>query len=392
MSHFYIAWRYLAYNQARAATLIGCVALLAFLPLALDQLLDESERQLARRAQSTPLLLGAKGSALDLVMNSIYFGDQTPEPITMAAYDRIKESQLAVPVPLYVSFKARGFPLVGTTLDYFEARGLNVALGRRMVWLGECVVGATAAEELDLAPGVPVVSSPENLFDLAGVYPLKMEVVGILDVSQSPDDRAIFVDVKTAWIIQGLGHGHQDLADVNDPTLVLNRTDSSVTASAKLFQYNEITPQNMGSFHFHGDQDRFPITAVMVIPHDDKASAILQGRFLSEDEPYLLTRPKTVIDQLLQNIFKIKSVLDAILVVVSVATAAALVLVFALSWRLRKREWDTIFKIGCRPSTMVRLIGAEISLILLAAAGLCAVGLVVLQSSSTDLVRTFFVG
>jgi putative ABC transport system permease protein len=392
MSHFYVAWKYLAYNKARAATLIGCVALLAFLPLALDQLLDESERQLAQRAQSTPLLLGAKGSALDLVMNSIYFGDQTPEPITMSAHDRIRSSELARPIPLYVSFKARGFPIVGTTLDYFEVRNLHVASGRTMVWLGECMVGATAAAELDLAPGDFVVSSPENLFDLAGIYPLKMKVAGILNQSQLPDDRAIFVDVKTAWIIQGLGHGHQDLAEVNDPTLVLNRTDSSVTASAKLFHYNEITPENMGSFHFHGDQDRFPITAVMVMPNDDKSSALLQGRFLSKDEPYLLTRPQAVIDQLLQNIFKIKSVLDAILIVVSVATAAALVLVFALSWRLRKREWDTIFKIGCRPSTMVRLIGAEIGLILLAAAGLCATGLVVLQSTSTDLVRMFFVG
>ena len=43
---------------------------------------------------------------------------------------------------------------------------------------------------------------PENLFDIAGVYPLKMEVVGILEATHTSDDLGIFVDLKTAWIIQ----------------------------------------------------------------------------------------------------------------------------------------------------------------------------------------------
>ena len=46
MSSLYIAWRYLMFNKSRAATLIGVVALLIYLPLALDLLLEESERQL----------------------------------------------------------------------------------------------------------------------------------------------------------------------------------------------------------------------------------------------------------------------------------------------------------------------------------------------------------
>ena len=82
---FYIAWRYLTFNKVRTATLIACVTLIAVVPLALQLLLAESERQLLSRAQSTPLLLGARGSALDLVMNSLYFSDEVPQAITMAA-------------------------------------------------------------------------------------------------------------------------------------------------------------------------------------------------------------------------------------------------------------------------------------------------------------------
>ncbi len=150
---FYIAWRYVTFNWARSLTLIACVTLISFLPLSLELLLGESQRQLMARAETTPLLVGAKGSALDLVMNSLYFGTTVPEVIPMAAVDRVADSDLASPIPLYVRFKARGFPIVGTTLDYFDFRGLAVAEGRNLALLGECVVGARVAQSLNLRPG-----------------------------------------------------------------------------------------------------------------------------------------------------------------------------------------------------------------------------------------------
>ena len=47
--------------------------LVAGLPMALDRILAESERQLTARADATPMLLGSRGSALDLVMGAVYF-------------------------------------------------------------------------------------------------------------------------------------------------------------------------------------------------------------------------------------------------------------------------------------------------------------------------------
>jgi len=111
---FYVAWRYLTFSWARSLTLVACVTLIAVLPLALELLLGESQRQLLSRAETTPLVVGAKGSSLDLVMNSLYFGDTVPETISMAALDRVADTDLALPIPLYVRFKARGFPIVGT--------------------------------------------------------------------------------------------------------------------------------------------------------------------------------------------------------------------------------------------------------------------------------------
>jgi len=387
----YIAWKYISYNKIKTAVLVACITLIAFLPLALQLLLDESERQLMSRAVSTPLVIGAKGSALDLVMNTLYFGDEVPELITMQAADRVTETELALPIPLYVRFNVRGNPIVGTTLDYFDFKGMEIENGRQMAVLGECVLGAKVAGKLGLKTGDSLVSSPENLFDLAGIYPLKMKIVGILKRFHTSDDLAVFVDLKTAWVIQGLGHGHQDLSKVTDSSLILKRTEDNVAASAKLFHYQEITDKNIDSFHFHGDISSNPITAVIAVPADSKSGTILRGRYLSKEEAYQIVKPSEVIDGLLQNIFRIKNVLDAVIGVVALSTLLAIVLVFALSLRLRQREIETIFRIGCRRLTIVRLIAAEMLMIILGSGVICGVMILLVNQFANQLVRMLFI-
>jgi putative ABC transport system permease protein len=391
LDSFYIAWRYVSFNKVKTLTLVACITLISFLPMALQLLLGESERQLMSRAVSTPLVVGAKGSALDLVMNTLYFGEDVPELMTMAASDRITDTDLALPIPMYVRFQSRGNPIVGTTLDYFEFRGLMIAQGRQLAVLGDCVLGAMVAESLALKPGDSLVSSPESLFDLAGIYPLKMKVAGILKKSHTTDDLAVFVDLKTAWVIQGLGHGHQDVTKLKDPTLVLKRTDSNVAATAKLFHYTEITEKNMASFHFHGSLSVYPISAVLSIPHDTKSGTILRGRYLTKEETQQIVNPQEVIDGLLQNIFRIKNVLDAVIAVVALATVLAVILVFALSLRLRQREIQTIFKIGCSRLTIAKLLAAEIMIIVFSSAVLCSIMMFAVRSVSNDLVRRLFI-
>jgi putative ABC transport system permease protein len=297
---------------------------------------------------------------------------------------------------MYVRFKARGAPIVGTSLDYFDLRGLQVAQGRKFALLGEAVIGAAVATELGLEPGDDLLSSPETLFDLAGVYPLKMRIVGVLAPSNSADDLAVFVEVKTAWVVQGLVHGHQDLAEVTDPTLVMDRSDGKVTATAKVAQYTQITPENIDSFHFHGDPADYPITAVIALPYDRKAGAILRGRYVAAgaDSDVLsgqITVPSDVVAELLANIFRIKSVLDAVILVVGLATALALVLVFALSLRLRQREIQTMFKLGCSRMMTARLLGAEILIILVASGVLTLLLLGVVSQFDEVLVRALFI-
>jgi putative ABC transport system permease protein len=242
---------------------------------------------------------------------------------------------------------------------------LRLAAGRQIAVLGECVVGSRVARQLGLAPGDHVVSSPESVFDLAGVYPLKLHVVGVLAYADTADDDAIFVDLKTTWIIQGLGHGHQDLATPEAAGAVLAREGNRVTANASVVQYTEITQDNIDSFHFHGDLSGYPITAVLAVPHDQKSSALLQGRYQSETEVQQILRPETVMNELLGTILTVQRFVVAGAVIVGLATLATAVLVFMLSLRLRRRERITLFKIGGSRLAVASVMASEIVVVVL---------------------------
>jgi putative ABC transport system permease protein len=333
------------------------------LPNGLQRLIEESEVQMMSRANSTPLIVGAKGSSTDLVINTMYFQQEKIESITVETLEQLKKTELGNPIPVLSGFKARGFPIVGTNLDYFNFRKLRIASGRNLAYVGECVIGANVAERLSLMPGDSLISSPENFFDLAGVYPLKMEIVGVFARSDSPDDNAVFTDLKSNWVIMGLGHGHQDLVNVYDPTLVMERDSGRITATAKLFIYNEITGKNLDSFHFHGNIQDYPISSAIVIPHDQKSSTILRGRFETKEIANQIVVPSSVVEKLLQSIFKIKQIFDTVFILVGLATLLILGLIIMLSLRLRKDEIYTMFTIGSSRAKMFEILGFELSII-----------------------------
>jgi putative ABC transport system permease protein len=374
----YLAWRYLVFHRVKAAILVLSISLIAFLPAGLNVLVGESAAQLRSRAEATPLLLGAKGSPLELSLSSLYFESREPAPVPYDEVARVSATGLAEAIPLHVGFRVASHPIVGTELAYFGWRGLEVAEGRQSAMLGECVLGAEAARSLGVGPGDAVVSSPESVFDLAGVYPLRMRVAGVLAPSHGPDDRAVFVDVKTAWVIAGLGHGHEDLGDASAASSVLRKESGPegerIVANASVKEYNEITAENAASFHFHGDGASYPITAVLVLPPNDKSRALLMGRYTAPEETVQLLRPIGVIDDLLGTVFTVQGYVVAALALVAAATLATAALVFALSIRLRRREVETLVKIGGSRGSIAVVLLAEVIFVLLCS-GVIAAGL-----------------
>jgi putative ABC transport system permease protein len=376
-----LAWRYVRYHRMKSLLMMLCIVLTVSLPLVLGILLAQFNRQIVARANSTPAVIGAKGSKLDLVMHSLYF--RSPVTSTIASAEAWEVGDRGRVIPIHCRITANGVPVVGTGLEYFEFRGLSLASGDGLGRLGDCVLGSAAARRLGLVSGDSILTDRTNMFEIAGNYPLKMRITGILNPTNSPDDDVIFVDIKTAWVVEGFGHGHDDVTASHDQNLVMERDEDSVTLSPAVLPYTEVTDENIGSFHFHGDFGEFPATALIVIPDDERADALLQGHFDRAESRSQMARPVTEVESLMAMVFRVQKFFQANALLIGMSTLLLLALVVALSIRLRAGEMETMFKIGCSRGTMASLIVAELAIVLCAAAVVIA-GITVVALANAD--------
>jgi putative ABC transport system permease protein len=377
----FLGWRYLAFHKLKTVILLASIALMLFLPAATRLLVNDSATALTSRADHTPLVVGASGSPLELVLNALYFHMEQPAALPFNRFTELRDSGLAEAIPMHTRFHSRGSPIVGTTIDYFSFRKLLLAEGRLMGMLGECVIGANVATRHGVSTGDSLVSSPETVFDIAGVYPLKMNIAGVFKSTGSPDDDAIFVDYRTSWVIQGLGHGHQDLEKPEATSGVLNRSEGMITANASLVQYAEITAENVDEFHFHGASDDFPLSSVIVVPPGEKNGALLRGRYQDREQELQMIVPAAVLNELLETVFAVQNYVILGLAMLSLATVAVITLVFLLSQQLRKGEFHTLSRIGASKAYIGTLVASEIAFVF--------IGSFILAGALTFLVRQY---
>ena len=367
----FLAWRYLRFNKIKTAIMVFSIAVGVFLPLAVNLLVRNYQRGLLARAEATPLVAGAMGSRLDLVLHALYFRGKPARDLTMADVAAINTSGLALGIPILEKHAARGYPIVGTSLEYFDFRGLRVAQGEGLTRVTDCVLGAAVAEKLGLKPGDKLPSDPENVFDLAGSYPVNLVIKGVLAPAGTADDGAIFTDYKTEWMILGIMHGHDEATTVNT-NMLLGRTATNVAMSDAVLPYQEINETNMDLFHVHGDEGTFPVTTIIVVPRDTKSGTILRGRYQDPKATVQLLVPKQVISETLDLVFRVKRFFDSQAVLVGGAMALLLALVVLLSLRLRRGEMETMFKIGCARWMTFGMQAAEVVMVVTAGVAIAA--------------------
>ena len=132
----FLGWRYLAHHRFKGGILVASITLMLFLPAATRLLVEDSAAALTARANQTPLILGARGSELELVLNTLYFHAESPAEIDNSVFDEARSTGFAEFIPIHSRFHAQGAPIVGTSLDYFDFQAMSLAEGRQMGLLG----------------------------------------------------------------------------------------------------------------------------------------------------------------------------------------------------------------------------------------------------------------
>lgn len=326
----YLGLKASAHYWGRSLALALSLALTASLPLGLSEVGGQLEQRLLERAQASPLLLGAPGSRFDLTLRSLYFKGEELQPLAWRDLKRSYQLGGVQAAPLHLRFSARGAPLVGTTVEYYELRGLTVSRGRLPQRLGEVTIGATLADRLSLRIGDRLMSDQQDLYNLAATYPVELEVVGLLERARSPDDEALFTDVKTCWVIEGRGHGHAQAAGQQGAELVIAQ---------------RLSGEGAAPVHFHGDMGSYPISSLLITPQDERAGSLFKAR-AAQHNGWHVTTPSEVIHELLKVIFRVKGLLGALGQGALALTLTLGALIAWLSFSLRASEWRSLGLLG----------------------------------------------
>jgi putative ABC transport system permease protein len=364
---FSLAWRSVRYARWRSSLLVLALGLTAALPLTVRWLVDSYATGLRARADATPLVMGSVGSRFDLVLTALWFRQTNVKPLPYAEIERINQEGAAVAIPLHVRFSARGHPLVGTTPEYFEHRRLACTTGTSPLRIGDVTIGAGVAQALGLTTGDALLTDQKDVYNLAAAYPLQMTVAGVLAPTGGPDDSAVFVDLKTAWIIAGIGHGH---------------APDAVESGA--VRYQRITDANRHTFHAHGDPGGHPVTAALVIPRDAKARTLLKARTNVAGAARLVS-PGAVVDELLAVVVQVQRFLDANYAVITISALIFVGLIMGLSIRMRAAEWAELDALGAPRRFAVQLFVVEWLILAAGAMLLAALALWVGMSLLPDL-------
>ena len=195
-----LAWRYLWARPLGAALNVLLLSLglasITFLLLVSAQLARAFDRDLA----GIDVVVGAKGSPMQLILSGVLHIDVPPGNIPLKAVRALEKNPLVqriIPISLGDNFRA--YRIVGTSLAYIDHYQATLAQGR--VWSApmQVVLGATVARKLGLQLGNTFVGS-HGLGaggHLHGDNPYT--VAGILAPSGTVLDRLILTDTASVW-------------------------------------------------------------------------------------------------------------------------------------------------------------------------------------------------
>ena len=190
------------------------------------------ENQMNNNLKGIDMVVGAKGSPLQLILSSVYHVDSPTGNISLADANSITRNRM-VKNSTKLSFgdNYKGFKIVGTEKNFLELYKCDVEDGRIWKKSLEAVVGNKVAEILELKIGDEFTSS-HGLGDYGESHEDSVfKVVGILKTSNSVADQLILTSLESVWDIhKEHDHDHDEEhehgEDSKEITSILVKFDS----------------------------------------------------------------------------------------------------------------------------------------------------------------------
>jgi putative ABC transport system permease protein len=223
------------------------VATITLLLLATSQL----EERMQRDARGIDLVVGAKGSPMQIILSSIYQLDVPTGNISWKqAQELARHRVVKKTIPLALGDNHRGFRIVGTNHDYVAHYGARLTQGQLWQAPLEAVLGAEVAAATGLAIGATFVGA-HGLGGREGEHMHEMHpyrVVGLLAPTGTVVDRIVLTAVESLWAVHADQHDIKDVARVAELL-----ADDEKELTALLIQY--ATPLAVAMFPRYVNQN-----------------------------------------------------------------------------------------------------------------------------------------
>ena len=175
------------------------IAIITVLVLASKQV----ERSLTQNSQGIDLVVGAKGSPLQIILSSIFHIDYPTGNISLKDAQRLSRNRLIRnTIPLALGDSYRGYRIVGTNYEYLQLYETEISTGSLWEVPLEVTLGAAVAQELAMSIGDSFASSHGLADDGINVHDeQQFTVSGILAPTQTVVDNLILTAVESVWSV-----------------------------------------------------------------------------------------------------------------------------------------------------------------------------------------------
>ena len=213
--------RSLRQHALSSCVTVVSVALAAGLVMAVFAVTEQSRAAFAGGSQGFDAVLGARGSQLQLVLNSVFHLETSPGNLPWKSYLAVRnDPRVELAIPYAVGDNYRGFRIVGTDERIFDelrfARDARVQLrpGGRLFDPArrEAVIGDAVARRGRLSVGSAFHASHGVDHGTGDEHDEEYVVVGVLEPTGSPNARVIWIPIEGVFRMGGhklRGSGHE---------------------------------------------------------------------------------------------------------------------------------------------------------------------------------------
>ena len=203
---------------------------------------NQLKEKISDNTKGIDLVVGAKGSPLQLILCNIFHIDFPTGNINLMEADRLAKHRLvksAIPLALGDSYK--NFRIIGTNKQYVDLYKAELASGDWWNADMEVVVGATVSEFLKLKTG-DIFESSHGLTKEGSAHEAHPFIVkGILKRSNTVIDNLIFTNISSIWSVHS-EHSKEEHAEdsIANPSVLVSSaqaSDSTKEITSLLIKY-----------------------------------------------------------------------------------------------------------------------------------------------------------